>query len=72
MEDNNLCRKMLEIESNLKALLAEREQSKVENSYLCEKLTKMTRENSQLKEKIRVTSRSIKDLITSIKTNQHG
>ena len=72
MEDNNLCKKMIEIESNIKSLLAEREQSQSENLYLRNKLTKMTRENSQLNEKIRTTSKSIKNLITSIKTNQHG
>ncbi len=72
MEDNNLCRKMLAIESNLRALLAEREQAKIENSYLRKKLTKITRENSQLNEKIRVTSKSIKSLINNIKNNQHG
>ena len=79
MEDNNLCKKMIEIESNIKSLLAEREQSQAEreqsqteNLYLRNKLTKMTRENSQLNEKIRTTSKSIKNLIASIKTNQHG
>lgn len=72
MEDNNLCRKMLAIESNLRALLAEREQANIENSYLRKKLTKITRENSQLNEKIRVTSKSIKSLINNIKNNQHG
>jgi regulator of replication initiation timing len=72
MEDNNLCKKMLAIESNIQALLTERKQSKIENSYLREKLTKMTIENSKLNEKIRLTSKSIKNLITNIKTNQHG
>ena len=72
MEDNNLCRKMIEIESNIKSLLAEREQSQAENSYLRNKLTKITRENSQLNEKISKTSKNIKNLITSIKNNQHG
>ena len=72
MEDNNLCKKMLAIESNLRALLTERAQSQAENSYLRKKLTKMTIENSKLNEKIRLTSKSIKNLITNIKTNQHG